>query len=203
VVEPGQTVVYAACWKGVLGAIAIADAPRPEAREVLAHLQTLGLRLAMVSGDQRGTAEAIGRELGLDDVLGEQLPADKVAAVNRWRATSKVGFVGDGVNDAPALAAADVGIAMGGGTDVAVESAQVILTQGNLRTLAAAVELARATLGNIRTNLIWAFGYNAVLLPVAALGGLTPLWAGAAMALSSFLVVTNALKLGSFQPSQS
>lgn len=199
--EQGKTVIYAARSGRFLGLVAIADPPRPEARSVLAALHAGGLRLAMVSGDQRQTAQAVARELGLDEVRAEALPADKVAALHEWRAQGlRLGFVGDGVNDAPALAAADLGIAMGSGTDVAMESAQVILTRADLRSLQAALELARATLGNIRTNLIWAFGYNIILIPVAALGRLSPLWAGAAMALSSLFVVTNALRLRRFRP---
>jgi len=201
--EQGKTVLYVAADGLLIGRLAVADAVRPEAPAVLAQLRSLGLRLAMVSGDQRSTAAAIAGQLGVTEVRAEALPADKVAAVEEWRAQGKrLGFVGDGVNDAPALAAADLGIAMGSGTDVAMESAQVILTQAHLQALVAAVELARATLRNIKTNLFWAFGYNAVLIPVAAFGKLSPLWAGAAMAFSSLFVVSNALRLRRYQPVQ-
>ncbi len=201
--EQGKTVLYVAADGQLVGRVAVADPVRPEAAAVLAQLVRLKLRLAMVSGDQRSTAEAIARQLGLEEVRAEAMPADKVAAVEEWRAQGKrLGFVGDGVNDAPALAAADLGIAMGSGTDVAMESAQVILTQAHLHALVAAVELARATLRNIKLNLFWAFGYNVVLIPVAAFGQLSPLWAGGAMAFSSLFVVANALRLRRFQPSE-
>lgn len=201
--EQGKTVLHVAADGQLVGRVAVADAVRPEAAAVLTRLAELQLRLAMVSGDQRPTAEAIARQLGVNEVRAEALPADKVAAVHEWRAQGhRLGFVGDGVNDAPALAAADLGIAMGSGTDVAMESAQVILTQANLHALVAALELARASLRNIKLNLFWAFGYNAVLIPVAAFGQLSPLWAGGAMAFSSLFVVSNALRLRRFQPSQ-
>lgn len=195
----GKTVLYVARAGRILGLVAVADAARPEAAAALKRLRQFNLRLGMVSGDTWGTAEAIGKELGLTEIVAEALPADKVAAVEAWKREHRVGFVGDGVNDAPALAAAHLGIALGSGTDVAIESAQVILTRADLNSLVAAVELARATLANIKLNLFWAFGYNVVLIPVAACGRLSPLWAGAAMAFSSFFVVCNALRLRGFR----
>jgi Cu+-exporting ATPase len=198
----GVTVIQVALDGEYAGLLGISDPPRPEAPAVLARLRGLGLALAMVSGDQSATASAVAKTLGVEEVRAQALPADKVAAVQAWRSSgARLGFVGDGVNDAPALAAADLGIAMGSGTDVAMESAQVILTSSDLRSLLRALELARATLANIRMNLIWAFGYNIILIPVAAGGGLSPLWAGAAMAVSSLFVVTNALRLRRFKAS--
>jgi Cu+-exporting ATPase len=156
----------------------------------------MGLSLAMVTGDNRRTAEAVAGPLGIAEVVAEVRPEGKVEAVRRLRQGGRsVAFVGDGINDAPALAAADVGIAVGGGTDIAVEAAEVVLMRGDLHGVATAVTLSRATIRNIRQNLGWAFGYNALLIPVAALGLLSPMLAAAAMALSSVCVVGNALRL--------
>jgi P-type E1-E2 ATPase len=159
----------------------------------------MGLRLAMVSGDNRRTAEAIARPLGIEAVEAEVLPEGKVDAVRRLRGEGALAFVGDGINDAPALAAADVGIAIGTGTDVAIESADVVLMSGDPRGIPTAIALSRATIRNIRQNLFWAFAYNVVLIPVAVAGLLSPVLAAAAMGLSSVFVVGNALRLRGFQ----
>ena len=185
------------------GLLALADPIKPSTPAALAELRALGLRLVMVSGDRRAAAESVARELGLDGVHAEVTPADKQRIVREHQARGqRVVFAGDGLNDAPALAAADVGVAMGTGADIAMHSAGLVLVQGDLRALARAVRLSRATLRNIRQNLFWAFAYNSAGIPLAAgalfpLFGwlLNPMFAGAAMSLSSMTVVLNALRL--------
>ncbi len=205
----GKTVVYLAFAGRALGLVAAADTLKPEAPAAVAALKRLGLQPAMLTGDHRLTAEAIARQAGVDRVLAEVLPEDKAREVQRLQAEGRrVAMVGDGINDAPALAQADVGIAMGSGTDVAIEAADVTLMRGDLRGVVTAVELSRRTIRIVKENLVWAFGYNVVLIPVAA-GVLYPLWgvllspilAGAAMAFSSVSVVTNSLRLRRWRPS--
>ncbi len=185
------------------GLVAVRDDARPGAARAVARLVGLGLDVALVSGDRRATAEAVAATVGIRRVLAEVRPEGKAAEVTRAQAAgARVAFVGDGVNDAPALAAADVGIAVGAGADVAVEAADVTLLSDDVGRVADAVELARATLRTIRGNLFWAFAYNVAAIPVAAglavpFGGprLTPMVASALMALSSLFVVTNSLRL--------
>jgi Cu+-exporting ATPase len=205
----GKTVVYLAFAGRALGLIAAADTLKPEARAAVAGLQRLGLQVTMLTGDHRLTAEVIARQAGVDVVLAEVLPEDKAREIQRLQGEGRrVAMVGDGINDAPALAQAEVGIAMGSGTDVAIEAADVTLMRGDLRGVVAAVELSRRTIRVVKENLVWAFGYNVVLIPVAA-GVLYPLWgvllspilAGAAMAFSSVSVVTNSLRLKRWRPS--
>nr|WP_315847895.1 heavy metal translocating P-type ATPase [uncultured Rhodoferax sp.] len=191
----------------LLALLAFADEPKPGAKEALATLKARGIQTVMISGDNRGAAEAMAKRLGLDakDVLAEVLPGDKAAKVAELKADGKVvAMVGDGVNDAPALAAADVGMAManpnGGGTDVAMHAAGITLMRGDPLLVAGALDISRRTVAKIRQNLFWAFAYNAAGIPLAALGYLSPVVAGAAMALSSVSVMTNALLLKRWKP---
>jgi Cu+-exporting ATPase len=180
--------------------LAFGDEPKPGAQQALAQLRARGVRVVMISGDNRGAAEAMARRLGLDpgagEVLAEVLPGDKAAALRQLQQGGRiVAMVGDGVNDAPALAAADVGMAMGSGTDVAMHAAGITLMRGDLQLVAAALDVSHRTVAKIRQNLFWAFAYNVAGIPLAALGYLSPVLAGAAMALSSVSVMTNALLL--------
>ena len=206
--QDGGTPVYAAIDGLPAGLLVVSDPLKDSARVTIEALQKLGRRVVMLTGDDRRTAAAIGREAGIDEVRAELLPDGKVACVARMQADGhRVAFVGDGINDAPALAQADVGIAIGTGTDIAIDSAELVLMSGDLRNLPNAVALSNATLRNIRQNLFWAFAYNASLVPVAA--GvlfpafgllLSPMLAAVAMALSSLCVVSNALRLKRFRP---
>ncbi|RVT96329.1 copper-translocating P-type ATPase [Rhodovarius crocodyli] len=194
----GRTPFLVALDGQAASVIAVADPIRESTPAAVAALKEQGLRVVMVSGDNRRTAEAIAAQLGIAEVRAEVLPADKLAIVEELRGQAPTAFLGDGINDAPALAAADVGIAIGTGTDVALESAEVVLMGGDLSGVARAVGLSRATMRNIRQNLFWAFAYNAALIPVAAAGLLSPMLAAAAMGVSSVFVVTNALRLRRF-----
>lgn len=199
----GKTPLYAAIDGRMVAVLAVSDPVKPGSAEAIVALHGLGLKVAMITGDHATTAQAIARNVGIDDVVADVLPEGKVQAVHALRARhGLVAFVGDGINDAPALAEADVGIAIGTGTDVAIESADVVLMSGDLRGVANAIAVSQATLRNIRQNLFWAFAYNVVLIPIAAgmlypMTGmlLSPMAAAAAMALSSVFVVGNALRL--------
>ncbi|WP_210491197.1 heavy metal translocating P-type ATPase [Microvirga antarctica] len=206
--EQGKSPLYVAIDGRLAAIIAVADPIKATTPEALDALRALGLRIVMITGDNRRTADAIARTLGVDEVVAEVLPTDKASVVKRLQAGGvAVAFVGDGINDAPALAQADVGLAIGTGTDIAIESADVVLMSGDLRNVPNAIALSKATIRNIVENLFWAFGYNAILIPVAA--GvlypnfgilLSPMVAGLAMALSSVSVVGNALRLRRFTP---
>jgi Cu+-exporting ATPase len=204
--KAGASPLFVAVDGKVAGVVAVADPVKASTPPALASLQAQGLKLAMVTGDHTVTAGAVARGLGIDEVRAQVLPTDKAQVVAELKAGGeRVVFVGDGINDAPALASADVGIAIGTGTDIAIESADVVLMSGQLPLVAQAVGLSHATMRNIHQNLGWAFGYNLVLVPVAAgalypLFGVTlsPMLAGLAMALSSVSVVTNALRLARY-----
>jgi Cu+-exporting ATPase len=204
----GHTAVRVAVDGRSVGVLAVADTPRPEAAAVVAALGQRGVGVVMLTGDDERTAKAVASALGITEVIARVLPERKAAEVARLKAGGgKVAMIGDGINDAPALAAADLGVAMGSGIDVAVESCDVVLMRNDLRGVPAALELSKAVIGNIRQNLFWAFAFNTIGIPVAAgalhvFGGptLNPMIAGTAMALSSFTVVTNALRLRFFKP---
>lgn len=209
--QRGRTALFAAVDGALAAVIAVADPVKPASRAAIEALHNRGFKVAMITGDKQQTGEAIAAETGIDLVIAEVLPDGKVAALDELRAGGrKIAFVGDGINDAPALAHADVGIAIGTGTDVAIESADVVLMSGDLRGVVNAVEVSKRTMSNIRQNLTWAFGYNVALIPVAA--GvlypafgllLSPVFAAGAMALSSVSVLTNALRLRRISPAMS
>ncbi len=204
----GKSPLYAAIDGRLAAVVAVADPIKASTPDAIAALHRLGLKVAMITGDNKVTAKAIANRLGIDEVVAEVLPAGKVDALRRLKAEhGRVAFVGDGINDAPALAEADVGLAIGTGTDVAMEAADVVLMSGNLQGVPNAIALSQATIGNIRQNLFWAFAYNTALIPLAA-GALypaygvllSPIFAAGAMALSSVFVLANALRLRRFQP---
>jgi Cu+-exporting ATPase len=206
--DEGKTPMFVAVGGNSAGIIAVADTLKENSREAVEALHTLGLEVAMITGDNRRTADAIARQLGIDRVLAEVLPQDKAEEVMRLQAERKVvAMVGDGINDAPALAQADVGIAVGTGTDVALEASDITLISGDLRGIVTSIALSKRTMRTMKQNFFWAFIYNAVLIPVAAgilypVAGIlmSPIFAGAAMAFSSVSVVSNSLRLRSFRP---
>ena len=199
----GKTAMLVAAGGRAVGAIAVADTVKENSRDAIAELKRMGIQVVMITGDNRRTADAIATQVGIDpeNVRAEVLPEDKANEVDAlMKAGRTVGMVGDGINDAPALATADLGIAIGTGTDVAMETADVTLMRGDLRGIPAMIKLSRATIRNVRQNLFWALFYNTIGIPVAALGFLNPVIAGAAMAFSSVSVVTNALRLRGYDP---
>ncbi|NMA79878.1 MAG: heavy metal translocating P-type ATPase, partial [Clostridiales bacterium] len=206
--ENGKTPLYFASDEKLLGIIAVADVVKPTSAEAIKELKNIGVDVVMLTGDNAKTAEAIRRQLDIDRVVAEVLPQDKESEIRSIQDQGKkVAMVGDGINDAPALARADVGIAIGAGTDIAIESADIVLMKSDLQDVVTAIELSNATIRNIKQNLFWAFFYNTLGIPLAAgvfyslLGWkLNPMFAAAAMSLSSVFVVTNALRLKLFKP---
>ncbi|MGI6299433.1 MAG: HAD-IC family P-type ATPase, partial [Saccharofermentanales bacterium] len=207
----GKTPLYFADSGRALGVIAVADVIKPTSRDAIRQFKKLGIDVVMLTGDNQRTAEAIRRQLEIDRVVAEVMPQDKEAEIRRIQESGqKVAMIGDGINDAPALARADVGIAIGAGTDIAIESADIVLMRSDLQDAVTAVELSKAVIRNIKQNLFWAFAYNIAGIPLAAgvfysllNWRLSPMFAAAAMSLSSVSVVTNALRLRRFKPSNS
>jgi Cu+-exporting ATPase len=198
----GHTVSWLAAEGVVQGLLAYADTPKPSALRAVEGLRAIGVACVMVTGDRMGAARAVASKLGIDTIRAEVLPADKAGVVaDLKKSGAVVAMVGDGINDAPALAAADVGLAMGTGTDVAIEAAGITLMRGDPALVAGAIDISRRTYGKIRQGLFWAFAYNVLGIPLAALGHLSPMLAGAAMALSSVCVIANALLLRRWRPS--
>lgn len=199
--EKGKTVMMAAEDGSLLGYVAVADTVKKTSRQAIRELKALGIEVIMMTGDNERTAQAIAAEVGVDRVLAEVLPEGKAEQVEKLKQEGKrVAMVGDGINDAPALATADVGIAIGTGTDIAIEAADITLMSGDLLAIVETIQLSQATMRKIKQNLAWAFGYNILLIPVAAFGLLNPILAGAAMAFSSVSVVTNTLFLKRWKP---
>jgi Cu+-exporting ATPase len=205
--DQGKTLIFVTVEGRVVGLIAVADQLKENASDVVAALKRRGLQVIMLTGDNRRTAEAIAKQVGIERYLAEVLPEDKVDAVKKLQAEGLVvAMVGDGINDAPALAQADVGIALGSGTDVALETGGIILIRNDLMDVVTAIQLSERTYSKIKQNLFWAFGYNSALIPVAAGAfrsfGITmnPIFAAGAMAFSSVTVVSNSLLLRRFKP---
>ena len=205
--DQGKTLAFVAVNSNIVGIIAVADQIKENAPKAVKRLRDMGLKIVMIAGDNKRTAEAIAKQVGIDDYRAEVLPEDKVNVVKELQKEGLiVAMVGDGVNDAPALAASDVGIALGSGTDVAIETGGIILIKNNLEDVARAIDLSKRTYSKIKQNLFWAFAYNSALIPVAA-GVLipwgiqmNPIFAAGAMALSSITVVSNSLLLRRWKP---
>lgn len=192
----GKTVMLVAVNQQYVGMIAVADIVKETSKDAINRLKNMGIEVMMMTGDNQRTAESIGKLVGIDQVISEVLPSDKAKEVKKLQDQGKtVAMVGDGINDAPALATADIGMAIGTGTDVAIEAADITLIRGDLNSIADAIFMSKKTIRNIKQNLFWALAYNSIGIPIAAAGFLAPWLAGAAMAFSSVSVVLNALRL--------
>ncbi|HEX3029292.1 MAG TPA: HAD-IC family P-type ATPase, partial [Clostridia bacterium] len=202
--DEGKTAMLVAVNDEIEAIIAVADTLKEHSREAIEELQKMGIEVYMLTGDNKRTANAIAKQVGITNVLAEVLPENKAEEVEKLKKEGKiVGMVGDGINDAPALATADIGMAIGTGTDVAIEAADITLMRGDLRSIPMAVKLSRKTMRKIKQNLFWAFIYNIIGIPFAAFGLLSPIIAGGAMAFSSVSVVTNSLSLKRYEPGNS
>ena len=208
--DEGKTPMYLSVDGELAGIIAVADTLKENSVKAVKELKKRGVEVAMITGDNKRTAKAIGKQVGIDRVLSEVLPEDKAEEVKKLQSEGKkVAMVGDGINDAPALAQSDIGIAVGSGTDVAIESADIVLMRHDIMAVLTAIDLSRSTLRNIKQNLFWAFAYNLVGIPIAMgllyiLGGplMSPMFAAVAMTFSSISVLTNALRLRRFKPAK-
>lgn len=205
--DEGKTPLYFAFDGRIAGIIAVADVVKEDSGQAISELKDMGIRTVMLTGDNRRTALSVAKQTGIDEVVSDVLPGDKAEVVEKLRKYGKVAMVGDGINDAPALTQADIGIAIGAGADVALDAADVVLMKSSVDDVAAAIRLSRQTLRNIHENLFWAFFYNCIGIPIAAGAlipafniALNPMLGAAAMSLSSFCVVTNALRLNFFKP---
>jgi len=199
----GRTAVLVGVDGVLVGGLVVADALKDSAAPAVARLRAMGLRTVLLTGDRRQAAEAVGAEVGVDEVIAEVLPTDKASVIEQLQAQGRrVAMVGDGINDAAALASANLGLAVVSGTDIAMKSADIILVRRDLNVVPDAIALARRTLRTIRGNLVWAFGYNIAAIPLAAFGLLNPLISGFAMSLSSVFVVSNSTRLRKFDPGQ-
>ena len=198
--EKGKTLVYVGIDKNLKGVIAIEDPVKESSKEAVKHLKKMGIKTIMITGDNKKTAEIIAKKIAVDSFEAEVMPDEKANAVSKYQKGNEiVAMVGDGINDAPALAQSNVGIAIGSGTDIAIETGSIVLISGDLKGVVSAIKLSKQTIKTIKQNLFWAFIYNSLGIPLAALGILNPMFAALAMSLSSVSVISNSLRLKNFK----